>query len=353
MEDIQYMKRTGYKGIVLEQNKAPVLSKGIKTLPRLPVKEEYFTQNPNIDVDSLTSDDYIEICKQARIIDESDGKFLWKKLEDAVSKHVSLVVIDLIDDEPYISSQLCLAVWMNDELKRGIDLIMRATSAEGLSVEVYKNIFDLDIKIPRTIGPYKVRRIGGNYPIEQRERSFANKKNAVVIGAGALVHLQRAVFEGRVQTSAFVSVAGDSIANPANYELPVGATVQQVLDEVGTIILPKRVVIGGSMTGVSVENTDAVTISAVSRGVLAFAELFGDMGFTCIGCGRCIDACPQDLSPQYLYRLLRARKTKEAMRDAKYCIGCGACSYVCPAKLDLVHIIYGTACAERKKGVNL
>lgn len=347
------MKRTGYKGIVLEQNKEPVLSKGIKTLPRFPVKEEYFAENPNFDVESLTANEYIDICKQARIIDESDGKFLWKKLAEAVERRVSLVVVDLIDDEPYISSQLCLAIWMQDELKKGIDLIMSATSAEGLSVEVYKNIFDLDIRIPKAIGPYKVRRIGGNYPIEQRERSFANKKNAVVIGAGALIHLQRAVFEGRIQNSTFVSVAGDGIANPANYEIPMGTTVQQVLDEVGVITLPKRVVIGGSMTGISVENTEAVIISATSRGLLAFAELFGDMGFTCIGCGRCIASCPQGLSPHFIYRLIRARKTNEAMRDAKYCIGCGACSYVCPAKLDLVHIIYGTACAERKKGVNL
>ena len=347
------MKRTGYKGIVLEQNKEPVLSKGIKTLSRLPVKEEYFADPSKLDVDNLTSADYIEICRYARIIDESDGQFLWKKIEDAVKRRASLVVVDLIDDEPYISSQLCLAIWMKDELKQGIDLIMKAVSAEGISVEIYKNIFDLDIKIPKAIGPYKVRRIGGNYPVEQRERSFANKKNAVVVGAGALIHLKRAVFDGRVQTSAFVSVAGDSIANPANYEIPIGAVVDQVIEEIGIITNPKRVVIGGSMTGISVENTAAVTISATSRGLLAFTEVFEDMGFTCIGCGRCIDACPQGLSPHFLYRLIRAKKINEAMVDAKYCVGCGACSYVCPAKLDLVHIIYGTACAERKKGVKL
>ena len=344
------MKNTGYKGILLEQNKEPLLSKEIKQLDRLPVEERFFHDMSAVSPDSLTPEEIMAIARDAQIIDETDGRRLWKKLSQAVREGHSSIIVDALDDEPYLSSQLCIALWMPQELEKGAALLARTLGAEHVTIEIYRNLFDLDVEIPAQIGPYKVRRVGGTYPAEQRSRKNAHRRGALVVGACALVHLWRAASLGRVQTSCFVSVAGDCVANPANYELPLGCTIQDVLDSVGILATPKRIIVGGSMTGFGISDSEESVTLAVTRGILAFAEEFTDSQYSCIGCGRCIDACPQDLSPYYLHKLLRARKFHEALADAAECTGCGACSYICPAKLDLAQMIYSAAAAGRRKG---
>jgi Na+-translocating ferredoxin:NAD+ oxidoreductase RnfC subunit len=312
-------------------------------------EERFFHDMSSTDPESLTPADLTSIAREAGIIDEADGRRLWKKIAQATREGIDSIVVDALDDEPYISSQLCMVVWMGEELCTGINFLRRAIGAERVSIEVYRNLFDIDLEIPAQIGPYKVRRVGGNYPAEQRSRSKWHRRS-LVVGACALIHLQRAVLMGRAQTSCFVSVAGDCVANPANYELPLGCTIQQVLDATGILAVPKRIVAGGSMTGFGISDPETVTVAPATRGILAFADQFEDFGYTCIGCGRCIDACPQDLSPYYLYKLLRAKRSKLALADANDCTGCGACSYICPAKLELAQQIYSVAAANRRRG---
>ena len=60
----------------------------------------------------------------------------------------------------------------------------------------------------------------------------------------------------------------------------------------------------------------------------------------CIGCGRCVQACPMGLSPVFIERAAFDKKYEEAaVYGAEQCIGCGCCSYVCPAKRFLVQSV--------------
>ena len=139
-----------------------------------------------------------------------------------------------------------------------------------------------------------------------------------------------------MQKSAFVTVAGNCIANPTNLEVSLGMSLSQVLERCGLADNPTRVVIGGSMTGISVIDTEKTLISPTTRAVLAFREDERERNYRCIGCGRCIASCPQGLDPMYLYRVLSARRHSQMPRlRAEECVGCGTCSYVCPSKLPL------------------
>ena len=51
----------------------------------------------------------------------------------------------------------------------------------------------------------------------------------------------------------------------------------------------------------------------------------------CINCGLCINACPININPKYMY----FNKDKKSKMYKKECIKCGMCSYVCPSKIDL------------------
>lgn len=129
-------------------------------------------------------------------------------------------------------------------------------------------------------------------------------------------------------------------------------TVTQTLERCGLIDDPVRVVIGGSMTGISVIDTDKTLINPSTRAILAFRARIGESDFNCIGCSRCVHACPEGLNPFFLYRSFHQRRYEEFRKaDPQMCIGCGSCSYVCPAKLDLTgSILRGQAEMRRMIG---
>jgi len=109
-----------------------------------------------------------------------------------------------------------------------------------------------------------------------------------------------------------------------------------VLERCGLADNPTRVVIGGSMTGISIMDTDHTLVSPTTRAVLAFREDEKERNYTCIGCGRCTASCPAGLDPMFIYRAVKSRRLSllVPLRAAE-CVGCGTCSYVCPSKLPL------------------
>lgn len=335
-------------GIILEQNKEPALSKEIKRLSGLDIPLERIATPVPEQPQLLAPYEIISMAREAGIVDETDGRRLWKKLAYAAREGVAQVVVDALDDEPYISSQLAPTLQFPETLIEGLSLAQRAVGASKSSIEIYRNLFNLSIKIPASIMGVKVNRIGGAYPAEHRVQKRMQQAHILSVGACALLHLRRAVYEGRAQKSCFVTVSGDCVANPGNYEVPVGCSIAQVLQAVGVVANPRRIIAGGSMTGFGVTDPEQVLVSTTTRGVLAFADEFKQMGYSCIGCGHCCEVCPEGLSPVFIYKLMHTREKRNlAMTDAELCIGCGTCSYVCPAKLDLAQVIARAAAMQR------
>lgn len=139
------------KGILLEQNKEPGLSKEIRILPALPVERSELPGPVSSTPDLLAPYEIVSIAKEANIVDEIDGRRLWKKLAQAARESVSGIVVDALDDEPYISSQLAPTLQFPEQLHQGLRLALRAIGASKSSIEIYRNLFDLDTRIPSSI----------------------------------------------------------------------------------------------------------------------------------------------------------------------------------------------------------
>jgi electron transport complex protein RnfC len=98
----------------------------------------------------------------------------------------------------------------------------------------------------------------------------------------------------------------------------------------------KRVLYGGPMMGVSVQDLDDPVLKA-NNAILAWERLGGKerapKASACIHCGRCIKACPLNLMPPDICRAY-GRKEIDALKALKVtlCMNCGCCTYVCPAK---------------------
>lgn len=326
-----------YKGILLQQMKEPALSHDLREFVNADTIGARLDIQQPADLQTLASGEIINIARCAAIVDERDGGLLADKLLRAYRRVPHLLVADAIDDEPYISSQINPLLKNQELAATGLTLAQRACGAAQAMFAVYKNLTDLDIRIPHRIGAFDVERIRGRYPAEfQASQHYEEDDGVLVIGAGALLHLARAVLFCRPQTTAFITVAGNCIGTPTNLEVSLGMTVSQVLERCGLIDEPNRVVIGGSMTGISVMDTDNTLITPTTRAVLAFRQDVRTRGFECIGCSRCVHVCPAGLNPFYLYRnIIYGRFAMFDAFDGRDCFNCGTCSYMCPAKLNL------------------
>lgn len=334
-----------YKGILLQQRKEPALSRDLREFLNADTMGLRMECPPVENPDELTYGEIINLARLANIVDERDGEPLADKLMEARRKKARLAIVDAIDDEPYISSQLN-PVLKNVELAAaGLTFCRKACGAVQAYFAVYKNMTDLDIRIPKRIGDYAVVRLHGRYPAEyQASQDYAEDDEVLVVGSGAILHLARAVLFQKPQTTAFITVAGDCVGNPTNLEVSLGMTVTQALERCGLIDDPHRVVVGGSMTGISVIDTDRTLVTPTTRAILAFRQDLKTLGLSCIGCMRCVHVCPEGLNPFYLYKSIQERRYDIFRElDAQMCVGCGTCSYMCPAKLDLSETIYQAA----------
>ena len=69
-------------------------------------------------------------------------------------------------------------------------------------------------------------------------------KQTFIAGAASLLHLHRAITEGRVQTT-FVTVAGNCVTNPRNFEVSIGTPVSSLLERSGLLREPSYILEGG------------------------------------------------------------------------------------------------------------
>jgi Na+-translocating ferredoxin:NAD+ oxidoreductase subunit C len=57
----------------------------------------------------------------------------------------------------------------------------------------------------------------------------------------------------------------------------------------------------------------------------------------CLNCGKCVEACPVNLVPTKLVKLIRAGRFEDAAdMQVSVCMECGTCAYLCPANIPLV-----------------
>lgn len=318
------------RGVMLEQMKEPALSRTVKQL--LPVEP---CENPR-DCESLSAEEILLAAQQADIVDETDGRPLAEKLREVMGSGAALL-IDAIDDEPYVSSQMGPMLALRDQCAAGIRLAARVLGTADTAILVYKHVHDSEVSIPRHIAGIPIQRVGGKYPAQRRmEEELADrygKKEWRLLGACAMIHLYRAVAEGRPQTTSFVTVAGNCIGFPRNVEAPLGTPILELIKLCGLTERPTRIILGGPLTGRAVGDPRTEKTELTTGAILAIRDDKHEYSYTCIGCGRCTAVCPQGLNPMRILQELRRGNYRgvEELGIAD-CTQCTCCSYICPSR---------------------
>jgi electron transport complex protein RnfC len=163
-----------------------------------------------------------------------------------------------------------------------------------------------------------------------------------VCDIGTALDTRRAWLEGRAATWRTATITGDAVAAPGNYRFAVGSTIRDVIDPIGLLESPRRIVVGGLLNGVAVPTADTVltkrtwcvTADSRVRPVRLAAA-------ACIRCGECLEVCPVRLDPRALLEAAeRNRPDLSARLHPHACLDCGLCDYVCPSSLPLMRGVH-------------
>lgn len=280
---------------------------------------------------SYTKQELLEIIKKAAIINEPFcGNFI--EFINPNTKYKK-IIIDCVDAQPYDLSKTATFLNYQKEIIAGAEILADAFDIPDIQLLITKN-FRTEEVIKNKIDNVDIVLVKGKYPAEPEIVQYAHKNTALRVGVQCLKAVYRAAFFGEPQISQIVTVWGEGVDQPANFEILSGTPVNFLLEKCSANGVLERVVAGGIMTGYVIS-----TNSSLFRwdGALTVMPLKKhSKTYHCVNCGRCADVCPMKLAPYFILR--NSNKTSEKIAKqlcVGMCIFCGACSYICPSRQPL------------------
>ena len=275
------------------------------------------------------------------------------------------LIINACECEPFITCDYRLMLEWTYQMIAGIKLANRVTECPNVFIGIEDNkpeavkVVAEAVKSCKGTENWNVCAVKTKYPQggeKQLIKSILDKDVPVggippmigvaVMNVATCAALAEAVVLGHPSTHRLVTVTGKGIANRGNYYVPVGTTVQDMIDFCGGMTKDAaKVIMGGPMMGFAI--ADMSTPLTKTSGSLIFLTKkditkakYQRRETACIRCGRCLDVCPANINPTKI-----AHAAKHGLLDVAEnyhigsCIECGCCSFICPANIELSGLI--------------
>jgi len=283
-------------------------------------------------------------------------------------KRCDHLVLNGCECEPYLTCDHRTMVERPDAVVRGIRLLAPVLGASRVTIGVERNKEDAIVALRAAVGDVGDIEVVGlqvKYP-QGAEKMLIQAILQQQVPAGGLP-LDLGIVVNNVGTMAalgdwldrgvplierLVTVSGPGVTRPGNLLVPIGTPVRDVLEHCGGLRKETcQVVMGGPMMGSALMSLDAPVLKGTS-GLLAFTEAETGLPteYTCVRCGRCLEACANFLNPSRLGRLARLGRYDEMEKwFVKDCMECGACSFSCPSGIPIVQLVRAAKAAIRKR----
>jgi len=329
-----------------------------------PFSDQRFEGREPLDWRALSEDAFVLHLQRAGLVGMGGAAFpTHVKYKVPADKDIRTFVVNGCECEPFLTTDHRLMVERPEAILRGIEIAASRLGVEETVIGVELNKPDAIEALEREVAerggragpPVRVAPLRVKYP-QGAEKMLIRALFGIEVPSGGLP-LDVGILVNNVATMAsmadyfdtgrplierVITVAGPGIPRPANLLVPVGTPIRAVVDHCGGLGAETReLVMGGPMMGMPLASMDVPVLKGTS-GLLAFTEAEARLPneYTCIRCGRCVEACPQFLNPSRLARLARAGRWDEVERFyVNDCVECGSCTFACPSGIPIVQLI--------------
>ena len=308
---------------------------------------------------ALTPEEIVAKVKNAGVVGMGGACFpTHVKLSPPPGCKAECVIINAVECEPYLTSDYRRMLENPEELIGGMKIILQLfDNAKGiLGIEDNKpdcieKLTELTKDEPRIeVCPLMTKYPQGG----ERQLIYATTGRAInskmlpadagciVDNVETIIAVYNAVKNGQPVLKRISTVTGDAVKNPSNILYSIGTSYQELVDAAGGFkSQPEKIISGGPMMGFAMFSLDIPT-TKTSSSILCFThdEVAAFEPQACINCGRCVEACPEQLIPSRLAKFgLRGQMDEFEKWHGLECIECGSCSFACPSRRQVAQPI--------------
>ena len=305
----------------------------------------------------MSLDEFISSVQNSGLVGLGGAAFpAHVKFKVPEGKSCKFLMINGVECEPFLTSDHRTMVEHPDAVIDGIQILAHFSKVEKAFIGIENNKPDaiaiLTEKAAKSSFPIEVVPLKVKYPQGAEkmlitavfDREIPSGKlpidvETMVSNVSSIAYLSDWFREGKPVIERVVTVTGNSIANPANMLVPIGTSIQEVVNHCGGLLAEEvRMLLGGPMMGMVQRSLNIPVVKGTSGMLMLADEELGTMDeYSCIRCGRCVDACPLFLNPSTL-GMMAKKGLWDEMEDNYVldCFECGSCSFVCPSHIPLV-----------------
>jgi Na+-translocating ferredoxin:NAD+ oxidoreductase subunit C len=318
-----------------------------------------------LNLENLTRNDLLALFQDSGLVD-LDQEMEAVHLKAAASKQT--LILNGCESEPYVTSEHALMMSHPLEILKGAEFLRQALDAEDIIIVVENNKLEVaetlkskiffqkwnhvQVEVMPSLYPHGTNSLLPRRLKQLKSESFAIFNIATAFAVYEAVALQKPLYE-RV-----VTVAGECLFEPKNIWARIGTEFSAAIKSCkGFLREPRKVLMNGPMKGIA-QSTLEVPILKGTQAILSLPhEITKPVEVeACIRCGKCIDACPSNISP-VMITLSAEQDFFDTAKEygLEQCIECGNCSYACPSKrpmLELIRYAMSQSFPERRKVLN-
>lgn len=300
------------------------------------------------DPEKMTREEMLDVIRKAGIMGMGGAGFpTHVKLSPPPEKKITHIIVNGAECEPYLTSDHRSMLENPEMIIDGLKICMKILGLEkgyiGVetnkqnAVAALKKVKDSSIEIATLITKYPqgaekqlINAITGR---KVPNGGLPADVGVIVLNIDTVTHISQAFRTGMPVISRIVTMSGDCMGMPSNFEVRTGMPVSDLIEAAGGFKAePEKLLMGGPMMGLALYTEDVPVIKTTSA-ILALskAEANYDADTPCIRCGKCVEHCPMRLMPIYLNKYIREGNLEKAEKyGVMSCIECGICSYLCP-----------------------